>query len=724
MCKKICLILVVTFALSLLLLSQENIAGEKIEEDVYKIDRMGLSVRLPEGEWYAKDSSQGVAWVFTLTNRKWSGFSLVLVMMPSAIGIRSAEDRNLQLSNYFGDKYEKVGIEKGRIDGRETGVLIYNYKDKAVNQRSLTHVFVVDDQTCLLQVSLPDQYWEKGEKMIAEIFAGIALFERTTAAVQDERPVDTEKEESGLDKIETKARILHHSLDLDIDPGTGRFEVTDKIDAEISENDVTQVEFQLSDMEVDSVTMGGNRLEHSLEPLQEYSKKMVIDLDKTYSKGDKIVLEYTAHKDDFLFTNPGKLIADYNIFGQVREDSSYTSHVFYYPFDEDNATSGDVWITVPKGYQAISVGKLVEVKAEGEKSLFHWKTDFALPRMLPFAFAVAKYEKYTAESASGVTIEVYTWKAFEKQALERVDVIKDIVDFESKLYGKFPFEKIAFIHVVPKEGLAGVSLPTMILLSDMFFKSDVSYDVIKESVQRAMTGPLVLADEMSHQWNAYAVFFPNQLAEGMAQYTDTLFAEHIGGKDVLKKHMDYYLGLYKAAVAIHPDKLIASQEIYQTEAYSSIAFCKGALVLNMLRYVVGDDMFFEAFRNMFETNFGKKADFDTLREGMEAKYGRPLDWFFEQWYHRTGYPRYEMTLGQTEKQGDVYTVKVFIKQTQKGGFFKMPMDITFVSGDAEKTFDRVLVDEREKSLTFELDFDPQKVLLDKDMWLLEEVVYK
>jgi hypothetical protein len=52
------------------------------------------------------------------------------------------------------------------------------------------------------------------------------------------------------------------------------------------------------------------------------------------------------------------------------------------------------------------------------------------------------------------------------------------------------------------------------------------------------------------------------------------------------------------------------------------------------------------------------------------------------------------------------------------------MDITFLAGDIEKTFEKVIIERREKKLTYELDFKPEKVILDKDGMLLKEVVYK
>ncbi|MFH1933536.1 MAG: M1 family aminopeptidase [Pseudomonadota bacterium] len=724
MYKKLCLVLILALVFLCPLYPQDSEKGDKIEGDVYKNERLGCMIQLPEGQWYVKDTSQGGAAVFVLTSPEWGDFNMVLVMMPSVIGIKTAEDRNTQLSNYFGEKYETVAIEKGDIDGRETGILIYNYKGEEANQRSYTHVFVVNKQTYLLQLSGPEPKWLENEQKLESLFAGISLFERKAATPQEEKPKEKVEPEAPPEEIETNANIKHHFLKLDIDPASGGLKVYDKFTVEIAGDDVQQVTFYVWEMDVDFIRMGDRDLAFSLEPLREGVKKLVINLDKAFKSGEMIELEYSAHKDDFISEYPGELIAGYNIFGQVREKSSYTSHVVYYPVDNDNATTGEVWITVPVGYMAVSVGKLLGEHSEGGRITYRWKTDIAVPRILPFAFAVAEYEKYSTKTDSGMAIEVYTWKEFEEHALKRVKVIKDIADFEIKLHGKFPFEKLAFVHVIPEKGLAGVSLPTMILLSDHFFKSDISYDLIKKSVTGSMSGPLVLADEMSHQWNIYAVSFPNELGEGMAQYTDTLFAEHIGGREVLSKHMDYYLNLYVSAIANAPDKPIASKEVYQTKAYSSIAFCKGALVLNMLRYVLGDEAYFEAYRHIFENYFGKTADFDAFQKMMEDKSGQSLDWFFEQWYHRTGYPKYEVTLENVTPKADKYDVTVNIRQTQEADVYKMPMDISFLAGDSEKNFEKVMIEGREIKLTFELDFKPEKVVLDKDGMLLKDVEYK
>lgn len=702
--------------------AQESQKGIKIEDNLYENENLGIKVRLPEGNWYYEDKSQGPASVIVLSNPKVEKFNFTIIMMPAVIGIKTAADRDAQLSSLFGDKYKQVELGKGKIDNKETSMLAYNLvvADTLVT-RVYTHVLVVGDCTYMLQLSGPSDQWEVKSKLFEEIFNSLSFIERKP----EKKEVEIKKEEEEKPVELTKnAEILHHLIRIDVNPHMGEFKSSDRFTIRIIKEKTKEVEFLISDLSIDSIKLGDANLSFFLEDYQETIKKLTINLPAEYDSTTELTLSFFAHKSDYLFTVESKLIAGYNILGQIREKSSFSSHIFYYPVDEDNDATGEIWITVPRGYIAISVGKLVDVDSTEDKSIYHWKTDMAIPRILPFAFAVGEYEKYSTTAMAGTLIEIYTWKDNESHALRRVDLARDIVDFYNEIFGQFPFEKLAIIHVTPEKGMAGVSLPTMILLSDMFFISDCSYEVIKENVQKSFVGPLVLADEISHQWNAYAVAFPPVLAEGMAQYTDALFAEHVSGKEVLKNHIQYHSALYKSAIETHPDVPISSPEIYNTQAYQSIAFCKGAVVLNMLRYVVGDSNFFAGMRYIFNQYFGKEADYDDLRQAMEKFHGDSLDWFFEEWYQRSGYPTYKVKLEKAKKHKDKYLVSVLIKQTQEGKPFTMPINISFMSFKDEKTFSKVMVNQKEQRLAFELDFRPQEVKIDKEGMLLKDVVYK
>ena len=538
MMKYIYLILLTLVFIISPLSAHESQKGTKIEGNFYKNKQLGMKVKLPEGNWYYEDKSQGPASVIVLSNPEVEKFDFTIIMMPAVIGIKTAEDRDAQLSSFFGNKYKRVKLGKGEIDNRETGVLVCYFVADTLTARVYTHVLVVEDNTYMVQVSGPNNQWEAKYKLFEEIFNYLSFIKRKP----ERKEVEIKKnEEEKPAELTRNVKIIHHLIKIDVNPRTGEFKSSDRLTIRIIEDQTKEVEFLLSDLVVDSIKLSDEELSFSMVDYQETLKKLTISLPAEYDSTNELTLNFFAHKSNYLFTAAGELIAGYNILGQVREKSSYSSHVSYYPVDEDNDAMGEIWITVPSGYTAISVGKLVEVDSTEDKLIYHWKTDIAIPRILPFAFAIGEYKKYSTTANAGIPIEIYTWKANEEHALRRIDLARDIVDFYNEIFGQFPLEKIAIVHVIPEKGMAGVSLPTMILLSGTFFTSDCSYEIIKEDVQKSFMGPLVLSDEISHQWNAYAVAFPNELAEGMAQYADALFAEHVGGKEVLKNHIKYHL---------------------------------------------------------------------------------------------------------------------------------------------------------------------------------------
>jgi hypothetical protein len=70
-----------------------------------------------------------------------------------------------------------------------------------------------------------------------------------------------------------------------------------------------------------------------------------------------------------------------------------------------------------------------------------------------------------------------------------------------------------------------------------------------------------------------------------------------------------------------------------TKAYlfSSLVYYKAAWVLRMLRDIVGKPAFDAAVTSYLTTHAFGNAVTDDFRAAVEAEYGQPLDWFFDQW---------------------------------------------------------------------------------------------
>jgi aminopeptidase N len=193
-----------------------------------------------------------------------------------------------------------------------------------------------------------------------------------------------------------------------------------------------------------------------------------------------------------------------------------------------------------------------------------------------------------------------------------------------------------------------------------------------------------LAHELAHQWWGQAVGWRNYheqwLSEGFAQYFAALYAEHERGPETFtsvirqmqKWSMDesdqgpvyfgYRIGHIRA----------------DSRAFRAIVYDKGAMVLHMLRRLIGDDAFFRGVRRFYAESRFEKASTDDLRRAMEAEAGRPLDRFFDRWIYGASLPQVSFT-SRVEKTADGDVLVTHFEQM--GDVYELPVTVTLNYAD-------------------------------------------
>jgi hypothetical protein len=154
-----------------------------------------------------------------------------------------------------------------------------------------------------------------------------------------------------------------------------------------------------------------------------------------------------------------------------------------------------------------------------------------------------------------------------------------------------------------------------------------------------------LAHEVEHQWWGHAVGWKNYheqwLSEGLAQYFAALYAEKEPEGNVLpnllrqmrhtavqaSKHGPIYLG-YRLGHIQGDDRV-----------FRAVVYNKGAMVLHMLRRLIGDEAFFGGVREFYREFKFRKAGTDDFRLAMEKTSGRNLARFFDVWVFGAEIPR-------------------------------------------------------------------------------------
>jgi aminopeptidase N len=237
----------------------------------------------------------------------------------------------------------------------------------------------------------------------------------------------------------------------------------------------------------------------------------------------------------------------------------------------------------------------------------------------------------------------------------------------------------------------------------------------------------VVVHELGHQWYGDSVSpqtWPHLwLNEGFATFCELIYWEDRAAT---------YPGQYDAVLDARYRAALQATGTLVLDDTTSVnnmfdvyrVYAKGAMVLYMLRYVVGDVPFREILRAYAAdpaVQYGV-ATTDDFQRVAESVSGLDLDAFFRQWVtNGTGYPSYASS-SVWQASGGAYRVWVTIAQTQTSpqsnvSVFEMPMDVLVRTTAGQE---RVRVQSNQRSQVFEFDVSaqPTSVTIDPDRRIL------
>ena len=154
-----------------------------------------------------------------------------------------------------------------------------------------------------------------------------------------------------------------------------------------------------------------------------------------------------------------------------------------------------------------------------------------------------------------------------------------------------------------------------------------------------------LAHELAHQFWGDAIggenYHEQWISEGFAQFFALLHAEKSRSRDQFEDILrqmrrtsityDRYGPIWLGYRLGH---LQGDSRVFRALVYN-----KSALVLHMLRRMMGDDAFFRGLRRFYLDSRFSKVGTDNVKKAFEAEYGKPLDRFFERWIMNSGVPQ-------------------------------------------------------------------------------------
>ncbi len=501
--------------------------------------------------------------------------------------------------------------------------------------------------------------------------------------------------------------VTYYKLDLNISYSPQQITGAVTIDAKSLEDNLTSVFYDLQNaLTVDSVVAPSGRLTFTHS-----GNKINLTLDRAYNIGElfEVVVYYHGV--------PGS-----SGFGSF-EFSSHSGHPIIWTLSEpygasdwfpgkdspaDKVDSCDVIVTAADNFYTVSNGVLISEVDNGDGTkTFHWKEHHPIAQYL-ISLALtnyAEYDNYYVVGQDSMIVRHFNYPENLNSTREaRLNKTVGMLEYYHDIYGLYPYFDEKYGHA--EFGWSG----------GMEHQTCTSIGAYGETI---------IAHELAHQWFGdkvtCATWHDIWLNEGFATYTEALWLGHVYGEGAYDDRIASYMSTAKYAYGP-----IYVQDISNVNSIFNYArsYAKGAVVIHMLRGIVGDSTFFNILQSYLnDPRYAyNSATTDQFAAVASAVSGTDLTYFFDEWIYGENYPKYRVEFKRVFSDSNYYAIVTLIQNTNTNPrFFTMPVQlkITTEQGDTLVT---VFNDAVNQSFLIEVNSYPLSVEMDPNNLILKDIL--
>jgi aminopeptidase N len=449
--------------------------------------------------------------------------------------------------------------------------------------------------------------------------------------------------------------------------------------------------------------------------------QLFIEFDKTYKHTDTIrfAVKYTLDKQnlglrffDETPTNP--MMASSDCFPNK---AHYWIPCYDYPNDK---VATEMIVTVDSPAKVLSNGRLVGVtdNRQPNSRTWHWCQDLPHSTYL-ISLSIGDFE-VIKDSLGSLPVNYWVYHYHAEDARRSFSKTPHMISFYNKLYGyDFPWDKYDQVISPYMGGGAEATSATLLgegAVTDKNAEQDFSYErVIQHEIAHQWWGDLITLRSWEHTW----------MNESFATYSDYLYTrneygEDVGAYDLLGKKNQYL----NEARNRYVRPIVFNRYTNPGDNFDSHTYPKGANVLHLLRYILGDDTFFRTLRTFLHEHAFTPVDTHDFMKTVKEVSGKNMDWFFEQYILSPGHAVFEVSKSWDQAR-KVLKLTVTQKQDSLPGapIYTMPVNIGF-SLTGKKVVKEVWLRNKVETLEFPLESEPLLVRFDEGNYLLKEITFK
>lgn len=376
-------------------------------------------------------------------------------------------------------------------------------------------------------------------------------------------------------------------------------------------------------------------------------------------------------------------------------------------------------ITFNSAYKVLSNGVLKKT-ATNANNTTTWHYAMSKPHAgYLLMLAIGNYGVQKDISNTGVPLQYWYYPEFKERLEPTYRYTPQMFSFMRNETGiNYPWE--TYSQVMVQDFLYGAMENTTATIFGDFFNVDA-----RAFLDRNYIG--VNMHEFTHQWfgdyvtardgrdtwlqESFATFYPKQFSKVLDGFDEWCWQR--------RSHQNTALDAGKKD----------NFPVRHTAAGTARVYPKGAAVLSMLEYVLGEEEFKRVIKHYLQKHAYANVETNDLQQAIKDELGLNLDWFFDEWIYRGGEPHYQVKYRDiTNDIGDKQTV-IEIAQIHKTDetvrMFKMPVIIEVYYTDG--TFDAVkqIIEKANHTITIQNSNKKQiaYVLFDPNSNILKQVTF-
>jgi len=471
---------------------------------------------------------------------------------------------------------------------------------------------------------------------------------------------------------------LHHSIDLTLEPATGKLDATDRID--VAGREFLAIK-PVSGVAIEAITIDGEAFAAASEDGVTW-----ITLP---SEG--------AHQVEIVYG------------GTVEPDQSYsglspvmTVDGAFLPYGigwlasggaEDDRATYVLNLDVPTPYKAVATGELIdEQETDGR---YRATFEARMPTEPPSVFA----GDYMIDERDHNGLRLRTYFPADRRELAPVylDQTAAYIDLFAEQIGAYPYDGFS---VIASPLPVGLGFPGL---------TYVSSQILHMPFMQTRS----LAHEILHNWWANGIFVDyreGNWAEGLTTFMADYGLAEADGEDAAWQMRLGWLRDF-AALPANRDQPITGFRSKGHDADQVVGYNKVGMVLHMLKQELGEETFNAGLRQFWETQQFKTAAWSDLQASFEtAADDRDLDGFFGPWLTQKGAPALTLDRADLRAVDGGFAIDLAISSDKTDYDLLVPVQIETADGLEQQT---VRLKNGEAIVTLQLTDKPLAIGIDQ-----------